>query len=77
MYSAQKLELPHILGDEAQQLPDEQFFVRQRLGDCTEVASAKEIARQFLAIIRERQADALDDWHSKPHMECRAASDWG
>lgn len=51
-----------LLGDEAKHLPEEQAFVALLLDDCPEVAQARRLGRQFMRIIRERQADALDDW---------------
>ncbi|MCA1636390.1 MAG: transposase [Acidobacteria bacterium] len=51
-----------LLGDEAKHQPDEQAFVARLLNGCPEVTQARNLARQFMTIIRERQADALDDW---------------
>ncbi len=51
-----------LLGDEAKHQPDEQAFVARLLEDCPEVTQARKLSRQFMTIIRERQAGALDDW---------------
>lgn len=49
------------LEDEAKHLHGDQAFVARLLEDCPEVTQARNLARQFMTIIRERQADALDD----------------
>jgi transposase len=51
-----------LLGDEANRKADEQSFVTRLVEDCQEVAAAQRIARRFIAIIRGRQAEALDEW---------------
>lgn len=51
-----------LVGDEVKYQPDEQAFVARLLDGCPEVTQARDLARQFMTIMRERQADALDDW---------------
>jgi len=51
-----------LLGDEAKRQPNEPAFLARLLEQCPDVSAAQRLARQFIAIIRERKTDALDEW---------------
>ena len=51
-----------LFRDEAKRQPDEQAFVTRLLDECPEVNTAQRLAHQFGCVIRERKADALEEW---------------